>query len=449
MAAALSGGIDSVVLLDILHRLAPRLRLRLSALHVNHQLSPDAARWSAFCRRLCRVRGIPFRSVKVTIPRGDSVEAAARAARYEVFFSEPADYIALAHHQDDQVETLLLQLLRGAGVRGLAGMPVLRKAQGGRPKAILRPLLDVTRREIHAYAQARGLRWVDDASNVDLYFQRNFLRHRVLPAIAKRFPAYRVTIARAAGHLAEAALVLDEVARADGAAALTNGTLAAGILRELAPARARNLLRYFLAERGIRMPGAARLAEALRQIVTARHDAQLAIDLGPFQLRQFEGRLHVVPARTALPLDGYVRRWQGERELFLPELGGVLVMAPVRGGGLSLARLSERPVAVRARLGGERLQPDRRRPRRTLKNLMQEAGIPPWERERLPLLYCGADLVWVPALGIDCTYQAAPGERALAPSWHPARNEGTTGAISQSTASRSRRRLARVRREVP
>ena len=438
VTAALSGGIDSVVLLDILHRLAPRLRLRLSALHVDHQLSPHAARWAVFCRRLCHLRGIPVRCVKVTIPHGESVEAAARTARYEVFFSQPADYVALAHHQDDQVETLFLQLLRGAGVKGLAAMPLLRKDERrrmnveGKPKrpghpssliphpSILRPLLDITRAEIEAYARSRRLRWVEDESNADLHFQRNFLRHEVLPAIAKRFTAYRATVARAAGHLAESAMVLDAVAQADGAAALSDGTLAASVLRALTPARSRNLLRYFLAGRGITMPSAMRLAEALRQVVTAREDTQLAIDLGPFQLRQFEGRLCVVPVRAAMPLHGYLRHWRGERELALPELGGVLVMAPARGGGLSLARLREHPVAIRARVGGERLQPDHGRPRRTLKNLLQEARIPPWERERLPLLFCGGDLVWVPAIGVDCAYQAAPGERALAPSWHPA-----------------------------
>ena len=435
VTAALSGGIDSVVLLDILHRLRARLHIRLSALHVNHQLSPRATRWSAFCRRVCRARGIPFRSVKVTVSRGDSLEAAARTARYEVFSREPCDYIVLAHHQDDQVETLLLQLLRGAGAKGLAAMPLIRKAEGGRRKtegksktghpssfilhpSILRPLLDITRAEIDAYARARRLKWVEDDSNADLYFQRNFLRHEILPGIANRFPAYRTTISRTARHLAETAALLEEMAVADGAGALTDGTLAAAALRQLSPACARNLLRHFLAAREATMPNAARLEEALRQVLTAGQDARVAIDLGACELRQFEGRLHVV-SRQAAPRPGYLKRWRGERELRVPELGGVLVMASSLGTGLSLARLREQPVAIHARGGGERLQPDRRRPRRTLKNLMQEARIPPWERERLPLVFCGGDLAWVPAIGIDCAYQAAPGERSVSPSWHP------------------------------
>jgi tRNA(Ile)-lysidine synthase len=283
----------------------------------------------------------------------------------------------------------------------------------------LRPLLDVTRADIESYARARRLTWVEDESNAERHFQRNFLRHEVLPEIAKRFPAYRGTVARAARHLAEAAALLEEMAAADGAGALHAGTLATGGLRRLSPARARNLLRHFLACRDLAMPNTERLDEALRQVLTARQDARVAIDLGAFELRQFEGRLHVV-LRRAVPRAGDLRKWHGERELPVPELDGVLVMAPSRGMGLSLARLREQPVAIRARVGGERLQPDRRRPRRTLKNLLQEARIPPWERERLPLVFCGGNLAWVPALGADCEYQAAPGEPSVSPSWHPA-----------------------------
>jgi len=444
LTVGLSGGIDSVVLLDVLHRVRGRLGVKLSAVHVNHQLSADAGRWCAFCRRFCRARRIPFRSEKVTVTvaRGDSLEAQARAARYEVFARQPCDYVVLAQHQDDQVETLLLQLLRGAGVKGLAGMPVLRQAEGGRRKAeaagsthppssfllrpaILRPLLEVTRADIERYAMARGLRWVEDDSNADIRFQRNFLRHEVLPGIAQRFPAYRATVARAARHLAESAALLDDLAACDGAGAIEEGTLAVAALRRLSLRRARNLLRHFLAARGVSMPNAERLDEALRQLLTAKHDAQVLVDLGGHELRQFANRLHVVKRFAALPPD-YARAWRGQRALALPEFGGVLTMASARGAGLSLAKLAGHPVWIRVRRGGERLRPDPRRPRRTLKNLMQEAHIPPWERERLPLVFCGRELAWAPVIGADCAYGAAPGERAVAPSWRPASTAGTS-----------------------
>jgi tRNA(Ile)-lysidine synthase len=433
-----SGGVDSVVLLDSLARLRRSLRFRLAALHVNHQLSPNAGRWSAFCKTFCRERGIPFKSVKVRVGRGESTEAAARAARYAAYAREPADYVVLAQHQDDQAETVLLQLLRGAGVKGLAAMPLLRdegrgrRAEGKSKKGrqadsssliphpsslkILRPLLDVTRHEIVEHAKRRRLKWIEDESNADTYFLRNFLRHEVLPVIARRFPGYRATLARSAQHLAEASRVLDEVAAADARGQMEEGPLAVAALRRLPPARAKNLLRYFLARRGASMPGSEQLDEALRQALTAKADARVQVGVGDFELRRFEGRLHVVPKLGAPPA-GYARRWQGERRMALPELGGVLHMAPARGSGVSTARLRAKPVTVRVRRGGERMQPDARRPRRSLKNLLQEARVPPWQRQRLPLVFSGAELAWVAGVGVDSAFQAAAGEDAVAPVW--------------------------------
>ena len=437
LLAGLSGGADSVVLLDILRRVARTLRLQLSALHVNHQLSPHARRWEAFCRRFCRARGIPFQSVKVKVRRGDSIEAAARAARYNVFARQDCDYVVLAHHRDDQVETLLLQLLRGAGVKGLAAMPLVRNEGPGsrievalplrgrsrlnpqssilNPK-ILRPLLDVTREEILKYAKARKLKWVEDESNQDIYFQRNYLRHEVLPVIARRFPAYRATLARAASHLAEAARVLDEIAAADGAGMVEDGTLAVDALRRLPAARARNLLRCFLAGHGLSMPNAERLDEALRQALTAKQDARVLVELGDFTLRRHAGRLHLVRTRGAPPAH-YEKLWRGEKKMALPELGGVLTLARATGAGISLSRLGGGVVTIRLRRGGERLQPNCRRPRRSLKNLLQEARMPPWQREYIPLIFCGGKLVWAARIGVDCAFQAAAGESAVEPTW--------------------------------
>ncbi|HEY7657615.1 MAG TPA: tRNA lysidine(34) synthetase TilS [Burkholderiales bacterium] len=417
LVTGLSGGVDSVVLLDVLQQIARTLRFRLSALHINHQLSTHATRWSAFCRDLCRRRGIPYKSVRVKIRRGDSLEAAARDARYAVFARQRCDFVVLAHHRDDQVETLLLQLLRGAGVKGLAAMPLLRKAEGRRQKpSLLRPLLDVTREEILDYARKRTLEWIEDESNQDIYFHRNFIRHEVLPLIARRFPAYRVTLARAAGHLAEAAQVLDELAAADAAGHLEGGTLSMAAFQHLPPARARNLLRYLLASHRVPMPNAERIDEALRQALCAKRDAQVRIELGGCDLRRFENRLHVVAAMKDLPAR-YARRWRGQSAIVLPELGGVLAMPRAWGAGISLARLRGRPVTIGVRRGGERLQPDCRRPRRSLKNLLQECRVPPWQRGRLPLLLCGDELVWAAGIGVDCRYQATGAEPGVQPAW--------------------------------
>lgn len=443
LVVGLSGGVDSVVLLDVLARIAKRLRFGLAALHVNHQISPNAGRWAAFCRAACRARGIPLRVVRVTVKGGDSLEAAARAARYDVLLSLQADHVVLAHNQDDQAETLLLQLLRGAGVKGLAAMPLVRRDEGRGMRAegkalnkshhsslfsiparrvriphplIVRPLLDIPRAEIEAYARRRKLAWIEDESNAEIYFLRNFLRHEILPQIARRYPAYRSTLARSAGHFAEASKLLDELAGQDGAEYFCNGALQVAGLRKLSRARARNLLRCFLAGHGIIMPNADRLEEALRQSLTAKDDAGLCVDLGDYELRRFSQALHVVK-KMPEPGANFSRVWRGERELALPELGGVLTMAKHRGPGISFAKLQAKPVTLRVRRGGERLQPDCRRPRRSLKNLLQEAGVPPWLRDRLPLLFCGSKLVWVPGIGTACEFQAPAGEISVAPAW--------------------------------
>ena len=437
LLAGVSGGVDSVVLLDCLRRVSRKLRVRVAVLHVNHKLSPNAGRWDAFCRRLCRTQGIPHSSVTVKITRGGNLEAVARAARYAVFDRQRADYIVLAQHRDDQVETLLLQLLRGAGVRGLAAMPLLRKAEGRKQKAdggwrmadgaqggrgshpspaVLRPLLDVTRAEILEYARKRRLEWIEDESNASVDFRRNFLRHEVLPVIARRFASYRTTLARSARHLAEAGELLDELAAQDATGLFDGVTLAVAALRRLSSARARNLLRFFLARRGVVMPNVERLEEALRQALTARQDARVAVVLDNSVLRRYAGRLHVVPVSRPLPR-GVVRRWHGELEIELPEFGGVLVLRRTRDDGIGLARLRAQTVTIRSRQGGERLQPDPGRPRRSLKNLLQEAHVAPWQRDRLPLIYCGNALVWVPEVGVDSAFQARPDEAALRPEW--------------------------------
>ena len=444
LVVGLSGGVDSVVLLDVLARLARRRRVRLSAIYVNHQLSPNASRWAAFCRKVCEARGVPLRVVKVTVRRGNSLEAAARAARYDAFHRLRAEHVALAHNQDDQAETLLLQLLRGAGVKGLAAMPLVRREAGGErreakikfqsaarrtPHAshltpfVIRPLLDVPRSEIERYARQRKLAWIEDESNIDSYFLRNFLRREVLPVIAQRVPAYRATLARSARNFAEAAQLLDDLALADGEAYVKNGVLDVSGLRRMSRARGRNLLRWFLGGRGVPMPNADRLDEALRQARMAKDDARVCIDLGDHQLRRFAGALYLV-AKTAPVPAGFSRRWLGERKLVLMELNGVLTMEKRRGNGISLARIGTKPATIRTRRGGERLQPDCGRPRRSLKNLLQESRIPPWERDRLPLLFCSGDLVWAPGIGIACKYQAKEGEPSVIPGWTAAAPSG-------------------------
>jgi len=366
--------VDSVVLLHKLRHLPG-----LCAVHVHHGLSPNADAWAAFCRRLCKRWGVPLtvRRVKVA-KRGKGLEAAAREARYKAFSKVKSDCIVLAHHLDDQAETVLMNLLRGAGLRGASGMRRESRLEG---KTVLRPLLAVPREAIVAYAREHRLEWIEDESNADESLTRNFVRRRLAPLLAQKYPKWRENLARAARHFSR---------------------------RE---SKAQDLLRNFLQARGLRAPSEAKLVEMLKQLISG--SARTRISHDGATLRLYRNKVIIGKEAGAPPPFSPVR-WRGERRLPLPALGGELRFKP--GPGIDAKRLKGDSFEVRLRSGGERLQPHPRRPRRTLKNLFQEAGVPSWARERTPLLFCGKDLVWAPGLGVDARYQG----RGLLPEWHPA-----------------------------
>lgn len=419
IVVGLSGGVDSMTLLSALAELAPGMRFSLRALHVNHGISANAPRWARFCAECCSRLNIPLTVEQVSIGRhrAQGLEGAARRARYEAYAGADADFIALAHHRDDQAETLLIQLLRGAGPQGLAGMPVQRPLQGS-SAVIIRPLLAIARADIEAWARGRGLQWVEDESNDDIARQRNFIRHRVLPLIERQFPAARATAARTAAHLAEAGALLGELARLDLAAlGATTGIEVSG-LRRLGAMRAKNALRMLLRMRTVPAPSAAQLDELFRQLVEAGEDCRVLMQVGGWELRRYRGCVFIERAQLPLP-PSFRETWRGENRLPLLALRGVLVFKPEEGRGLSVQKLQAAKVTVRLREGGERLQPDARRPRRALKKLLQDRGIPPWRRACLPLIYCGEDLVSVPGIGDDCGWHASPGEPGLIASWEP------------------------------
>ena len=288
ICVGLSGGCDSLVLLHVLAGLG--LGERLLALHVHHGLSANADRWADFCAEQCRRLDVAFICERVAVDRnsGLGLEAAARAARYAAFARSPCDVLLLGHHQGDQAETVLFNLLRGAGVAGVAAIPVERCEQDLR---ILRPLLAVARAEIEAYARARGLAWIDDESNADTGLTRNFLRHEVLPLLGGRFPAVERNLARTAGNFAEADALLGELARSDWQVAADGDALRLAALRELSLPRLKNLLRFRLRELGWPAPAAERLEEFARQLQTAGADRHPALDLEAGRMVAGRGRL--------------------------------------------------------------------------------------------------------------------------------------------------------------
>ena len=513
----LSGGVDSVVLLHLLHELAPRFFWKLSALHVHHGISPNADAWADFCAGLCAGYAIPLHVEKVDIAplREHGIEAAARKLRHAAFAGQAlrpgsgqaCDFVALAHHADDQAETLLLQLLRGAGVRGVAAMPVLSRPKqppfvgetvvgrvltrhvGLKPDprpnglfglknacagSIVRPLLHCSRREILDYAAAHGLRWIEDESNTDDSYPRNFLRHRVLPLLEQKFPACRTTLARSAQHFAEASELLDDLARLDAQLPPSpsmgegrgEGALEITRLQSLSRPRAKNLLRWFLHGIGAPMPQAVQLDDMLRQLCGARQDAAVCVVYGRgydtlvveptvqgssraaaldettshstrppqnggqvagypapegcappcpggyYEVRRYQGRVHVLRALGEFDRN-LVLPWQGEAGLDWPALNARLFFDSARGKGISLAKLQRAPVTLRLRQGGETLRPHVNAAMRTLKNLLQESQTPPWRRDRLPLLYCGDDLVCAVGVAVAAEYQASADEEGV------------------------------------
>ncbi len=415
-----SGGVDSTVLLAILSE-PESPPWPISALHVHHGLSPNADEWVRFCERFCANQGVPLavEHVRVDTHSPLGMEGAARVARYAVYAARPEPFIALAHQLDDQAETVLIQLLRGTGIKGISAMPEVRELRGT-GKQVMRPLLGHSRAELVAYAEEKGLRWVEDESNLTRGPDRNFLRHDVAPLIDQRYPGWRDAIARFARHAGAASALLDHLATLDGAPERAGEPLP--IHSALDEDRRANVLRVFLARNALAMPSEAQLEEMARQLYEAREDARVRIDYkGVSLLRHRDTVLidrHLEPA-----MPGAASKWRVEwnRENVV-ELGG-------NRGSVHFASAVGEGIAPRggpgewyfaARSGGETIRLGRDRPTRTLKNLLQERAIPAWQREDFPLLFHQDRLVWVPGIGIDAEYACAEGENGFKPTWRVA-----------------------------
>jgi len=414
VCVAFSGGADSTALLAALAQLK-RPPLRLRALHVDHRLHPHSSSWAAHCRRVARALGVPLRvrTANVARARGESLEAAARAARYGLLATALAPHEALltAHHQDDQLETVLLQLLRGAGVAGIAAMPALAAFARGR---LVRPLLPWSRAELSAWVRSQGLEWIEDPGNSELRLDRNYLRARVLPLIRERWPAAAATVARAARHAAEAQRLLDAVGAADAARASFGAMLSAQRLRTLPPERRRNALRFWITAAGHLAPPASRLEEIAGPLLQARADAQPYVRWeGALLQRQSDLlSLRAAPGSTGR-LEELSWPWRRRRTCALPGSGGKLTLKRDARGPLDLDALPAM-LTIRARRGGERLRPVRAGPRRALKSLLQEARVPVAERARLPLIFAAETLIAVAGLWLDESVQASAASRRRA-----------------------------------
>ena len=425
VAVAFSGGGDSTALLHATCSLQAELGLRVFAFHIHHGLASDADAWLAHCREQAEAFGATFDAehVEPSRQRG-SIEATARTLRYAALTAlcrrHRCFLLTTAHHEDDQAETVLLNLLRGAGVGGLAATARQRRLDD---VLLLRPLLDLSARTLREHLVVHGLRHVDDPSNTDRRFTRNAIRHEVMPVLRRLVPTIASRLARTASHASSMQGLLDDIGREDlrhGDDDPSNDELDVERLAALSDARAANALRVWLDRRGMRAPSAAGLAEMLDQLLHASPDAQIALLHERQTLRLYRGRVSIErggpPRADFRPL-----AWSGEAAIDVPEWNGVLHFEPAAERGFDARSLREGPLALRARRGGERMRVRPDGPSRTLKNLYQEAGIAAWRRVYLPLVVLGDRLLHAAGLGdqADAIVDASSGLEVVRLRWTP------------------------------
>ena len=412
LAIAYSGGLDSTVLLHVAARYAAAQGITLFAFHVHHGISANADHWLAHCAEQCAALGVTFDSRRVALRDSDKsgVEEAARIGRYAALGAMCAEHqvplLLTAHHLDDQAETVLLQLLRGSGAAGLSGMDSWNAAPdllGQADLLMARPLLKVSRAALESYAAAEQLAYVEDESNHDPRYARNALRQQVMPVLAQYFPGFQERFTRSAGHMQSTQKLVVELATQDMAACADGECIDLERLRQLNPERIDNLLRYWFGLHGLRMPSSAWLSEMRQQLLEAKADAQLCVTHPDCHIRRHRNRVFLTPRDDTdrSEVEPRAFRWNGETEMRFAEFGGVMHFEPAEQG-VDAAWLREQPLQIQYRSGGERLKLAFNRPTKSIKYHYQACDIPAWERECLPLVSNGKQILFAAGIGFDC-----------------------------------------------
>ena len=399
-SVAFSGGVDSLVLLHLMSRVRDKYDVSLRALHVDHGIDPHSAEWENQCADTCRSWEIPFRSVRLDqLDTSKRVpESEARAARYDWMEKNMEGNILLtAHHKNDQAETVLLNLMRGAGARGLAGIQYARRFG---KCLLIRPMLDLTKQQILDYAAEHNLNYIQDPANADRNYDRNYLRHLVLPLLQERWESSVESISRSARNLSDARSILDEAAEEDLYRCMSVGTAMFSIgyplsldqMQHWRDARIINLLRYWIRESSIPEPSRKQLDSFLSSVMYSESD-YAELDWGGYKLCLFQREIYLAWDRK--PPDNKQKvSWDLKEPLVFESEGIRLIPTPVVGYGINKERLSG-SVSVGFRKGGERFRMPEARHSSKLKKLLQAHFVPPWERNILPLIYSGDELVAV------------------------------------------------------
>jgi tRNA(Ile)-lysidine synthase len=414
---ALSSGLDSTVALHALSRVLPEVgEIPLRALHVHHGLYPDAENWTEAACDQARALSCPIEILRVSVdrPGGQSLEDCARRARYQALAAAmlPGEVLVTGHHQDDQLETVILQLMRGAGVAGLAAMPEL-TALG--PGSHFRPLLGFSRSELQGWATAQGLSWVEEPSNLDLSFDRNYLRHEVLPALRHRWPTAARAASRSARYCGEAQALLARQASLDIRDCAQGSELKVECLLAMDSARMGNVLRHWVSGLGLGTPPSHILQLVRSQVLEARQQALPRLAWKGGEFRRYRGMLFALSGVPEAP--DTVIGWSGEGPLDLPGGLGRLTLVPGDGPGLDPRMLESGSREIRFRRGGERLRLEGRQGHHGLRELFQERGVLPWVRGQIPLLYVNGKLAAVGNLWVAREFAAGAGSGALSVHW--------------------------------
>ena len=412
---ALSGGVDSICLLHLLSHLSTKCRFSLSATHINHQISRHSNYWEDFCHQICDSLNIPITSTRVIVNlnNGNGLEAEARKVRYEVFEQSNANVLALAHHSDDQSETVLLQLLRGGNPRGLAAMPVLRKLNND--IQLWRPLLNITREQLEKIAIEESWIWIEDDSNTDTRFRRNFLRHNVMPILSKEYPDYRNQFMRASQHAADAADILSEIAAADLKILLIDDrTINIDILTTLSAARQRNAIVTWLSKFNI-STNPKKIDDILTQLLSSVNSSIPKFIFKDWILTRYQQHA-ILLRKFTTPNEEINIKFSLENLIIdIPEWYGKLHFKPA-AKGISYMTICDN-LSVRRRIGGEIVYHNGIN--KALKNILQEAKIPPYRRERTPLLYSNNTILAMPGLFINTNLLSTVSEIGYIPTWIP------------------------------
>ncbi len=412
IAVAYSGGLDSAVLLHLLHAYAVKHGLEPFAFHVHHGLSANADQWLAHCEQQCADLNVSFdaRRVQIVNQEKSGVEEAARHSRYaalgEMCRAHDVPLLLTAHHQDDQAETVLLQLLRGSGVAGLSGMDNANHAAdllGDTSLLMGRPLLQLARADLERIVNSKAITYVEDESNLDPRYARNALRHQVMPTLAQHFPGFQQRFARTAQHAQSAQRLLIELAEQDLTQCLDDECLHITKLKKFSACRIDNMLRYWFGLRGVRMPSTSWLNEMRTQLLEAKHDAQLCVTHVDCHIRRHRDRVFITPklGTDTLEQSPVIFAWNGEVSSHFVEFGGTLFFDNAEQG-IDATWLSSQTLILQRRSGGERLKPAWNRPTKSLKYHYQAGDVPAWERERLPLVFAGKQLLFAAGIGMDC-----------------------------------------------